>query len=198
MRYELTDHERVAIKPMLPNKRRCIPRVNDRRVPNGMFWVLRSGHRGATCHVSLAPIPPATIASSAGVGLAYGVGSWSTSGRPQCSRPNDRHLYCARSSTRRKRPNCCAAANATTCHVWTAPAVQEENLTFQRAGRVQPCIRPLSTAAVAAGPDVIRGSGPNQKHAFLPRMAHKRVFPIDGLDRFASMSSSPLQFLKTH
>jgi hypothetical protein len=26
-------------------------------------------------------------------------------------------------------------------------------------------------------------------------VAHKRVFPIDGLDRFASMSSSPLQFI---
>ena len=57
------------------------------------------------------------------------------------------------------------------CHVWTTPAVQEENLTFQRAGRVQPCIRPLNAAALAAGPDVIRGLGPNQKHAFLPRMA---------------------------
>ena len=57
------------------------------------------------------------------------------------------------------------------CHVWTTPALQEENLTFQRAGRVQPCIRPLNAAALAAGPDVIRGLGPNQKHAFLPRMA---------------------------
>jgi hypothetical protein len=28
-------------------------------------------------------------------------------------------------------------------------------------------------------------------------VAHSRVFPIDGLDRFASMSSSPLQFLNT-
>jgi transposase len=32
----------VAIKPMLPNKR-GVPRVNDRRVFNGIFWVLRSG-----------------------------------------------------------------------------------------------------------------------------------------------------------
>ena len=30
MRYELTDHEWAAIKPMLPNKPRGIPRVNDR------------------------------------------------------------------------------------------------------------------------------------------------------------------------
>jgi transposase len=43
MRYELTDREWTAIKPMLPNKPRGIPRVNDRRVLNGIFWVLRSG-----------------------------------------------------------------------------------------------------------------------------------------------------------
>jgi transposase len=43
MRYELADHEWVAIKPMLPNKPRGVPRVNDGRVLNGIFWVLRSG-----------------------------------------------------------------------------------------------------------------------------------------------------------
>jgi transposase len=43
MRYELTDYEWTAIKPMLPNKPRGVPRVNDRRVLNGIFWVLRSG-----------------------------------------------------------------------------------------------------------------------------------------------------------
>src|SRR5579864_1939934 len=43
MRYALTDDERTAIKPMLPNKPRGVPRVNDRRVLNGIFWVLRSG-----------------------------------------------------------------------------------------------------------------------------------------------------------
>src|SRR5499427_3890446 len=43
MRHELTDHEWAAIKVMLPNKPRGIPRVNDRRVLNGIFWVLRSG-----------------------------------------------------------------------------------------------------------------------------------------------------------
>jgi hypothetical protein len=31
MRYELADYEWVAIKPMLPNKPRGVPRVNDRR-----------------------------------------------------------------------------------------------------------------------------------------------------------------------
>jgi transposase len=43
MRCELTDREWAAIKPMLPNKPRGVPRVNDRRVLNGIFWVLRSG-----------------------------------------------------------------------------------------------------------------------------------------------------------
>ena len=43
MRYELTDYEWVAIKPFQPNKPRGVPRVNDRRVLNGIFWVLCSG-----------------------------------------------------------------------------------------------------------------------------------------------------------
>jgi transposase len=40
MRCELADYEWVAIKPMLPNKPRGVPRVNDRRVLNGIFWGL--------------------------------------------------------------------------------------------------------------------------------------------------------------
>ncbi len=43
MRYELNDFEWTAIKPMLPNKPRGVRRANDRRVLNGIFWVLRSG-----------------------------------------------------------------------------------------------------------------------------------------------------------
>ena len=43
MRHELSDYEWTAIKPMLPNKPRGVRRVNDRRVLNGIFWVLRSG-----------------------------------------------------------------------------------------------------------------------------------------------------------
>src|SRR5215204_4110575 len=46
MRYELNDHEWAAIKPFLPNKPRGVPRVNDRRVLNGIFW-------GATCLTTL-------------------------------------------------------------------------------------------------------------------------------------------------
>jgi transposase len=43
MRHELSDYEWTAIKPMLPNKPRGVRRANDRRVLNGIFWVLRSG-----------------------------------------------------------------------------------------------------------------------------------------------------------
>jgi len=43
MRYELSDEEWFTIKPMLPSKTRGVPRVDDRRVLNGIFWVLRSG-----------------------------------------------------------------------------------------------------------------------------------------------------------
>jgi transposase len=42
-RYDLTDFEWRVIAPLLPNKPRGVPRVDDRRVLNGIFWVLRSG-----------------------------------------------------------------------------------------------------------------------------------------------------------
>ncbi|MER8911894.1 IS5 family transposase [Mesorhizobium sp. M0854] len=42
-RYDLTDFEWRVIQPLLPNKPRGVPRVEDRRVLNGIFWVLRSG-----------------------------------------------------------------------------------------------------------------------------------------------------------
>jgi transposase len=43
MRYELSDDEWNFIRSMLPNKPRGVARVDDRRVINGIFWVLRSG-----------------------------------------------------------------------------------------------------------------------------------------------------------
>ncbi len=42
-RYDLTDLEWRVIEPLLPNKPRGVPRVDDRCVLNGIFWVLRSG-----------------------------------------------------------------------------------------------------------------------------------------------------------
>ena len=42
-RYDLTDFEWSIIQPLLLNKPRGVPRVDDRRVLNGIFWVLRTG-----------------------------------------------------------------------------------------------------------------------------------------------------------
>ena len=72
MRYELTDCEWFAIKPLLPNKPRGVPRVADRRVLNGIFWVLRSGAPWRDLPRSLGP--------------------YTTSSH----RSNDRHVYCPR------------------------------------------------------------------------------------------------------
>ena len=41
MRYEFSGYEWAAIRLMLPNKPRGVPRVDDQRVLNGIFWVLR-------------------------------------------------------------------------------------------------------------------------------------------------------------
>jgi transposase len=43
MRHELNDREWSVISTMLPNKSRSIPRVDDRRILNGIFWIMRSG-----------------------------------------------------------------------------------------------------------------------------------------------------------
>ena len=78
MRYELTDQEWTAIKPMLPNKPRGVPRVNDRRVLNGIFWVLHSGAPWRDLPGAFGPLTPlATIASFAGGGPVSGAVSMS-------------------------------------------------------------------------------------------------------------------------
>jgi transposase len=76
MRYELGDYEWTAIKPMLPNKPRGVRRVNDRRVLNGIFWVLRSGAPWRDLPENYGPPPLVTIASFGGGGLASGTRSW--------------------------------------------------------------------------------------------------------------------------
>lgn len=58
-RYELSDFEWTAIEPHLPNKPRGVPRVDDRRVLNGILWVLRSGAPSADVPARYGP--PTTI-----------------------------------------------------------------------------------------------------------------------------------------
>jgi transposase len=43
MRYDLTDFEWSVIEPLLPKDRRGRKPQNNRRVLNGIFWVLRAG-----------------------------------------------------------------------------------------------------------------------------------------------------------
>jgi|GEM_PF-2131257 hypothetical protein len=42
-RFDLTDFEWSVMQPLLPNKRRGIAHLDDRRVLNGIFWRLRTG-----------------------------------------------------------------------------------------------------------------------------------------------------------
>ena len=42
-RYELTDFEWSVIEPLLPNKPGGVPRSDDRKVLNGIYWRLRTG-----------------------------------------------------------------------------------------------------------------------------------------------------------
>ena len=72
MRYELADYEWSAIKPMLPNKPRGVPRVNDRRVLNGSS---DQEHPGVICPRRLAHILLATTASLGGDELVSGAAS---------------------------------------------------------------------------------------------------------------------------
>ena len=42
-RYEVDDFDWSIIQPLLPNKPRGVPRADDRKVLNGIYWRLRTG-----------------------------------------------------------------------------------------------------------------------------------------------------------
>src|ERR1700747_682470 len=78
------------------------------------------------------------------------------------------------------------------CHVWTAPAVQEKNLTFPRIVRVQPCIRPLN-AGNARVPQAIGQSFdwlvPAEAEVLSAGVADRpAAFPLAELEQRASAS----------
>lgn len=65
-RYELTDFEWSIIEPLLPNKPRGVPRADDRRVLNGIYWRLRTGSPWADIPSAMVRQRPAPTASAAG------------------------------------------------------------------------------------------------------------------------------------
>lgn len=60
-RYELTDHERSILSPLLPNKPRGLPQVDDRRVLTGILWRFRTGSHWAEVRSATARAPSATM-----------------------------------------------------------------------------------------------------------------------------------------
>jgi hypothetical protein len=59
-RYDLTDFKRRVIEPLLPNKPRGVPRVDDRRVLNGIFGFCVWEHLGVICPSAMALAQPVT------------------------------------------------------------------------------------------------------------------------------------------
>jgi Transposase zinc-binding domain len=90
--------------------------------------------------------------------------------------------------------NSCGNRHCPKCHVWTAPAMQEES-DVPRCGRVRSCIRPIVAATLAAGHDVIRGSGPNQGAALINRMALHGFSRSNGSTVSHQRRHHPLQIL---
>jgi transposase len=66
MRCEFSEHEWTALKPMLPNKPCGVWRVDDRRVLDGIVWVLRSGAPWRDLSATHGPARLVTIASFGG------------------------------------------------------------------------------------------------------------------------------------
>jgi transposase len=72
MRYDLTDFEWSVIEPLLPKDRRGVKPKGNRRILNGIFWVLRAGAPWRDLPERYGPILRPTIASIGGARLASG------------------------------------------------------------------------------------------------------------------------------
>ncbi len=73
-RYDLSDKEWAVIAPLLPNKPRGVPRVDDRRVLNAIFWRIRAGAPWRGLRDRYGPTRQPTTATIAGGRPASGIG----------------------------------------------------------------------------------------------------------------------------
>ena len=80
-RFDLTDFEWAVIQPLLPNKPRGVPRVDDRRVLNGIFWRLRTGAPWADLPERYGPHTTCVNRFNAGARRASGTDFWTRSQR---------------------------------------------------------------------------------------------------------------------
>jgi transposase len=90
-RFDLTDAEWTIIAPLLPGaagRKNGRPRPDDRKVINGIFFVLRTALPGETCRSAMGVTRQRTTASIAGRRLASGFEysrRWRRDHRSHCS-----------------------------------------------------------------------------------------------------------------
>jgi transposase len=82
-RYELSDFEWSVIQPLLPNKPRGVPRADDRKVLNGIYWRLRTGSPWADIPERYGP--PTTCANR--FRRWAKIGGYGTASSRRCRRP---------------------------------------------------------------------------------------------------------------
>jgi transposase len=99
-RHELTDFEWKIIEPLLPNKPRGVPRVNDRRVLNGILWRVRTGSPWRDIPERYGP---STTCYNRFVRWRVGPHSERGLGRLRRGPDHDRQLLCSRPSAWRER-----------------------------------------------------------------------------------------------
>ncbi len=73
-RFDLSDEEWAVIEPLLPVQGRGAKRGDDRKVLNGIFYILRTGAPWRDLPSDMARPRPFTIAMSGGVERASGKG----------------------------------------------------------------------------------------------------------------------------
>ena len=71
-RFDLSDEEWAVIEPLLPKESRGPKRKDDRKVLNGIFYILRPARHGATCRNDMDRIRRSITATTDGANAAFG------------------------------------------------------------------------------------------------------------------------------